>query len=228
MSTRPFGLAISTLIFGFMSQETLESAADLSLQTSQWVIASEASISDAEGRLDLVIHSLAANPSTPFTALDGEQLLDLSGQRSTLPQQAIPKAEQLFEARLGLQMRVREVGVGGPNISVDAKANELTIGTWLLRLGLPYEPRLGKVVLRTPVPVLGSPPQDWQQLSALIGNAAPSPFLLAAGVAAWGDRPVLALISGGTGVVMWFGKPFAQTVRDHYVGILQKHLERDD
>lgn len=51
---------------------------------------------------------------------------------------------------------------------------------------------------------------------------------LACGVAVWGDRPILVLLFGSTGVTIWFAEPLARNLRDHYAERLKRRLERDD
>lgn len=63
---------------------------------------------------------------------------------------------------------------------------------------------------RFPVPIFGSPPNAWTALTQLAGTGSCAAF---AGYAAWSDQPVLAVIGGGTSLVMWFAKPSAKVVR---------------
>lgn len=65
-------------------------------------------------------------------------------------------------------------------------------------------------VLRYPVPLFGSPPSEITPLRELAKHG---PVAVVLGTAVATDRPVIALVSGATGALIWFAKPVARIAR---------------
>lgn len=204
------------------------STSELALDLSQWVIESASQTFLPEGHPSFRIGSVATQLEWQVSQSDAISLsrrnpLDTVTAAS---RDHVDRVERYVHERLGLRMRTAAVGVrprgGGLGVTaVDA-------AQWLSLLGYEQPSNLAANLLETPVPLLGSPPQEWLKIGELVGANAPSPFVIAAGLAAWNERPILAILAGGTGVVVWFAKPFARTVRDHYVETLEERLQRDD
>lgn len=213
---------------------TVEQAqAGLNLRSSQWVISSDAYIDDAQGELQVVIHSMATHLSPSFSNSDLQRLTARHRANTGLVGAGlITDTETLIRSRLGVEVELKNVGLHDGNPS-DAEGDEVdlatikTIESWLVRLGLPASFGLGEALLRTPVPVLGSPPETWRLIAEILKDRQTSPYVIAAGFAAWTDRPLIFLLTGSTGLVIWFARPFGETIRDHFVKSLQERLERD-
>lgn len=205
-----------------MSNHFVQSDAGLRLEASQWTIASDASINDDQDRAVIVIHSLAT-AVTPISFKDS-LLADLA-QFGALDSPVYSGFAAIIEERLGIQLDIKYLVQSEFGAPRHERVSTQLLEAWLRHMGLPPDLDLAAVLLQIPVPVLGSPPEEWKKIADLVSGAAPSPYLFAAGYAAWGDRPALAIIAGGTGLVVWFAKPFGTTVRDHYVKTLKAHLE---
>lgn len=207
-----------------------QTQAGLNLRSSQWVISSDAYIDDAQGELQVVIHSMATHLSPSFSNSDLEQIAaHHRAHTGYVGASIIANTETLIRTRLGVEVKLENVGLHDGNQS-DAEGDEAvleTIESWLARLALPVNIGLGEALLRTPVPILGSPPETWRLIAEILKDRHTSPYAIAAGFAAWTDRPLIFLLTGSTGLVIWFGKPFGETIRDHFVNSLQERLERD-
>lgn len=195
----------------------------LALDLSQWIIESTAQEFSRDGKPAFGIQSLATQLVEP---LSQDQAVRLSGNDALEQVAHVERVSRLVHERLGVQIRAAAVGVRplgeGPGLTAEHVTN------WLAALGYEASGELAESLLMTPVPVLGSPPEEWLKIGELVGAKAPSPFVIAAGLAVWNERPVVAILAGGTGLVVWFTKPFARTVRDHYVEVVRERLERRD
>lgn len=179
-----------------------------------------------------IAQRLAISPSTVMEFMARIRRKRGESTHAQAQSRATAEIQELIEDRLGLQADFRRVSLDDARVDADEDDSvtpELVdmMASWLELLGVPGDLALAETLLRTPVPVLGSPPEEWKGIAELIGNLAPSPFLAAAGWSAWGDRPVLAVIAGSTGLVVWFGKPLGDTVIDHLVKTLKSRLEND-
>jgi hypothetical protein len=63
------------------------------------------------------------------------------------------------------------------------------------------------LIERFPVPIFGSPPNNWATVGQIAGQSSCAIFT---GYATWTDRPILVLIGGGTSLLIWFAKPSAK------------------
>ncbi len=93
---------------------------------------------------------------------------------------------------------------------------------------MPNQQKTAAAVFQLQVPVLGSPPEAWKSVAEIVGKGAPSPYVIAAGFAAWGDRPVMAILFGSTGVIGYFAEPTANNLRAYFAGRVKKRLETED
>lgn len=204
----------------------MPSTSDIWMQTSNWIVESRAQLSDGPGP-SLVMHSAAYGLLENFDESEAKQFADAI-RRGTYREPVLRGAERTMNTRLGLEHTAVGAGVGWPELSSPEDSYQQELNGWLSRVGLPAADAIGDVVLHLQIPVLGSPPEDWKTVATLLGDSAPSPYLITCGIAAWGDRPVLALLSGATGVVIWFSQPFASTIRDHFADRLKRRLEQPD
>jgi hypothetical protein len=109
-----------------------------------------------------------------------------------------------------------------------AGAPEVNRLTWMiasqfkLRLNLSLDADdLSAALLNLPLPVFSSPPSGWKTLNDL---ASKGPFVAIAALASTQDQPLLAVVSGTTGFVVWFTKPQAEALRDHVTRALKRKL----
>lgn len=207
----------------------------LSLITSEWVIASDAYIADEHGDAVVVIHSDATHLNPPLTSADVATLIEMNvpRRRTSRRRSRAGLVSNLIGRRLGIQMLPFTTWISGSSTDASDESLIQMISDLLdhralfTYLDLPPGVGLAEALLNTPVPVLGSPPEAWTLLAEVLKNPRTSPYVIAAGVAGWTDRPLIIVLSGSTGLVIWLGKPFVETVRDHFVKSLKVRLEND-
>lgn len=194
------------------------------VRRSQWVISSEARVSYFGDRPDVVISTLATGLERPF---DEDALLAVDVPSLELSAAGVEILTLTLHERLGVEMQLRYLAVGGDRFQeIRGEIDTTELDEVLRGIGLTGGMQLAEAVYALRVPTLGSPPEGWKGLGSIL-TGSNGAFAIFAGFDATTGRPILAVLTGATGFVVWFAAPYVQTVRDHFNGLLRSYLQKN-
>lgn len=208
---------------------SIESSIRTMTDTPVWIIESSASINDGSGAVTVHALTLQQAPGVPLGLLEAwaGELADPRETRSMDDETSRAVAAALIQAQLGVTVDIVTFRIGGGTIHAGEGEDVADLTNGLARLGLARSAALATWLVELPLPVAGPPPQDWRVLGDLLTDA-DTPFLVAFGRVDGNDRPLVVVLNGAAGIVLWFSQPLQKAIRDHFAERLDSGLSRQD